>query len=306
MTPIVLKCLQENTTSEGLVEIQKGAVKCTMSLEDLLVKLPLERGSHPAVLGELGGKKFLWILDTGCTVPVVMDAQSALEAGLKKIEGMSAKMKGSGGGHAEGMWGRFQTLTLGDKVTLGPGTASIALNDYWTTFAGMFRKQLHIRMIGLPVLGAFSFVSFDKRSSEVTFSREGRYSPRAGAVAVPFTRANGSLWIEVEIGGRRVRALLDTGDSGSLFLSSSAMEKIPAESLDPSHRKPKHAMGVDGYWREEEGILREVALGGLPIKQVRYTTGSKHKESRLGWGLLSRGQWTLDFVRNRMWIEPSE
>jgi hypothetical protein len=278
-------------------------LRCDVHCEESLVKVPLQKGrSHPVVLGELNGKKLRWILDTGSTLPVIMDAQSAVQAGVKTIESSKLHVEGAVGS-AEGLVGWFGELTLGGKMRLGPGHAGILLGNYRATWAGIPVRRLPMNLIGLPVLECFSSVTLDRGAGELVLLEKGRFNPRSGAVWVPFTREDGKLWVDLSIDGRHVRAFLDTGASDELGLSPAAFQGISEKNFAVPHGKISDSLGVGGVEPQEGGVLNEVALGGLRLKRLKYSTRPKKKESVLGWGALSRGPMTLDFARNRLWLD---
>jgi hypothetical protein len=301
--------LRKNTTARQRGEFSKGDVPSHFPLRlppGAVVKLPLDTSHQiPVVPGELEGKALPWIVDSGAAYPVLVDAQSAVEAGLRPIENVGVRGVGVGG-QTQLLLGRFRELSLGGRSVLGPGVAGILMQNYRITFAGIPWKRMPLNLFGLPLLEQFSHVTFDGPAREVTFSRAGRYKPRVGAFSVPFTRAADRLWVDLSIGGHRVRAFLDTGCGSALRLSPASMQGIPQECFAVPHGKTRRAMGVGGVETEEVGVLKHLDLGDLRLRRVEYDTHPNSEENILGWGAFFRVRATLDFVRNRMWVELAE
>ncbi len=306
-SPSSVKKLQRNTSQPTANEVSASGqliLKYPWRLAPgseltLPLKSPLGVPTVDAVLNE---EPIPLILDTGNTFPILLDIQSATKAEVSTLRGSSAK--GSGiGGNVDVTLARFNSLQLRKKDVLGPGIAGVFLHSYRSTFAGINIKSIPLNLLGLPVLESFSYVSFDGFDETVRLAYKKDYTPKTSSLCIPFTRKDGRIWVDLWIGSKKITAFFDSGCGTALRIPKAILDSIPKERVLTTNLKQRKAMGVGGVEVEDVGVLREVRLGNLKISPLEYDTTLSTTETLIGWGPFKRHRLTIDFTRNKIWLE---
>jgi hypothetical protein len=257
----------------------------------------------PTVQAEINGQPIPVILDTGNAFPLLLDAASAGELEIPTVKG--ARAKGTGiGGNVDVLMARYHSLHLGGRPVLAEGVAGVFLHSYRTTFAGVTVSETPLNLLGLPLLEQFSYVVVDGPQKEVRLGFKRAYQPPPQAVAIPFSIAEGRMWLTLHIAGKEVRAFFDTGCGSSLRLPGAVVKGLPETALKSQNLHKRKAMGVGGVEIEQVGQLRGAQVGMVRIEPLEFDTSSASTEALLGWGPFKENRITIDFPRRKIWVEP--
>lgn len=314
-TPVVspasrgtLRKLRQNSVPRSPTEFRDGQFRAFYRLQlqpGALLRLPM-RPDHaiPTLPGSINEHPLPWIVDTGANFPLLLDARSAADSGLRIIR--DTGITGSGiGGKTSLLLARFDSLALGHAPYLGHGIAGVLPQSYEFAFAGVPIHRMPLNLIGLPLLERFSFLTLDGPGKEVRMGYQTPFVPRRGAQSFPFRISDGRLWIDLHIGNQRLVAFLDTGCGSSLRLPEKVLRRLPPSAFTAQKRKKRRAMGVGGVEMEEFGQLREVRIQSIRWAPLEFDTSPDCTEALLGWEPFRPFCTTIDFRRRRIWVESS-
>jgi predicted aspartyl protease len=269
------------------------------------LRLPLKnRRALPSVDLTLNRQRLPWFVDTGASFSLVLDAASAEKARLPLLR--HSRLSGSGvGGSAPGLLGRFDSLASESTPWLGRGLALVLLHQYQMRFAGIPLQKVSINLLGLPVLQRFSYLTFDAPGQELRLGFKRRYLPPPRAVSLPFESKDGRLWVTLRIAGHPVRAFFDTGYAANLRLPTQLASRLPPAAFESWQPEPvQRQLGIGGIELDSLGRLREASIGSLSLRPLAFHASPKAEEAILGWGPFRTLKTTIDFQRQRIWIEP--
>jgi hypothetical protein len=267
------------------------------------LRLPLISNLNvPAIPARINGVPLHLILDTGAAdVPLLLEAKSAAKAGLHPLKGVL--LKGSGvGGSVRVAVGRFESLHLANHLLLGPGHAGILLQSYSQTLAGIPVRSIPLNILGMRTLQTFSYVTIDTPKKEVEIGFHTPYRPHPGEISFDFEIHNDCPRVALQIGGKTVRALFDTGCSSAVSLNQNDLCKIPAQSYAKGLRHTQKSMGIAGLETALRGTFEEVTVGPIHLKGVEFDATTADSDSLLGWGALRTRRIVLDFTHRKVWI----
>jgi predicted aspartyl protease len=268
------------------------------------VEIPMERSIArlPAATVMLNGAKPLrMIMDTGAQLSVV-DASSAIAAKADVFAPEGGMLRVAGVGGEERAW-----LARFDRARFGPielnGLVTIVRRETSNVhFGGVPFGTLGVNLVGAPVLGAFSFVTFDFPRERLVFSGETRFVPSRGAVRIPMTVRDSLPYVPLGVGGRTIQAMVDTGARDELFLNEEIVRKWKLDSLADAGGTFK-AAGLGGMIRGRRFRLPAVRLGQFTVENVFVDTSSGPWQARIGSELLERWRSTFDFRGGALWLE---
>ena len=259
----------------------------------------------PSIKGSVNGMEVPLILDTGNAFPILFDAASAADIQIPSIQG--AKAKGAGiGGTVDVMMARYESIHLGGHPVLGAGIAGVFLHSYRTTFAGMTVEDKPLNLLGLPLLGQFSFLSIDAPRQKVSLAYKRPFTPPHGAVYFPFSITDGRIWVVVKIEDKEVRAFFDSGCGSSLRIPPDILKTIPKSAFVSENLQKRRAMGVGGIEIERVGKFKRAQVGNVRFEPLEFDTSPGSNEALIGWGPFSKHRITIDFVEHKIWVEPTQ
>jgi len=251
-------------------------------------------GKLPAVSGLVNGHPLPLLLDTGATL-VTLSAQGAREVGLYLPPGSSARVAAPGN-RTRHRIGVFETLELGG-LRFGPGAATIPESAaYRFRPAGGGSRAYGI--VGLTVLGRFR-LHFDFARREV------RLDPCPGVGAA------GSLWVPVEISGKRYWLLVDSGAERVVLEPWVALEL----GLIKAREAKELSQRGEGFGRARRNGVR---LPGLSVASrsfgprsawIVHTFGEDYPKGGfrpgglLGLAGFGKLVWTVDFAARQLRVE---
>ena len=179
--------------------------------------------SRPQVIVEArlnGQGPFKFVLDTGAGSGVVLDQALAERLGLKKTleipmgdPSRSAKILAS-------------ASTI-DSVRFGDAVFRDVACVYWPHALPMSGDDAPVGVLSLPLFAEL-LLTFDFPASRITLARA-ELPPPDGQTIVGYDAPDGVPEIPVEVGGRVVRAHLDSGSSGWLMLPRAFGDSLALE-----------------------------------------------------------------------------
>jgi predicted aspartyl protease len=263
----------------------------------LPVEVPFEFVQNQIVVAvKIAGKgPFYMIVDTG-TDSSAIDLATAKEIGLAVD---SRSNPATGGPETKAV-----SLTRLPSVELGTITARdiVAGTIDLKKLAAKLERPIH------GVLG-YSFlkdriIQIDYAASKLRFFAE---SPYAGLqnqpntvnkIAMPFRYDNGVLIDSVFVNGQKLKAVLDTGSSGTFALTAEAVAILGLEDQGPAEK----SVGYNGEFETRSGTLKSVRIGRLSIESMPasfWPTGAGHDKAKfqvnIGNGFFKDYLMTFDF-----------
>lgn len=251
-----------------------------------------------------GHGPYHFLLDTGASITVITP-QLAQRIGLSG--GRSQRVTGGGGSM------QVQRLFLGDirvgnaevhhvAAVIIPLPPDVTYQGEYGTIDGV---------IGYSFLSHFA-VTIDNKANTATFSPAGSYHAPAGANSVSADLGDGTPVVTASIDGVRGTFKLDTGDSGTLTLTTPFAAAHRSE-LHYSEAQPVLTEGVGGIDQALDVRLHSFTLGGATFPNVittlsLTTTGVFGNGTTLagnvGDNILSYFVFTIDYPHRRVDFTP--
>ena len=268
------------------------------------VRVPMVSGlvGLPAVDVALNDAKPLrMILDTGAQMSVV-EAKRAAQGKAHVFANEKRPFRVIGVGGEELAW-----LARFDKVRIGP----MALKNFISVlrrsktsfrFAGVPLGSLEVNLLGSPTFSNFNHVTLDYPGKEVVFSAGADFKPRSTARRVPLVVRDGLFYIPLQVGKRRIAAMVDTGAKDQIFLNRDLVKKWGMSEL-ADNGSDYRAAGIGGETSGKAFRLDLAFIGEEPVRDVVIDTSEGLWIARIGSDLLSRWRVTFDFKRGVMWLE---
>jgi hypothetical protein len=251
-----------------------------------------------------GHGPYHFLLDTGSSIMVITPE---LAKRISLSGGGSQRVTGGGGSM------QVQRLFLGDvgvgKAEVHHVAAVIIPLPLDVTYQGDYGTIDGV--IGYSFLSHFA-VTIDNKADTATFSPAGSYRAPAGANSIPADLGDGTPVVTASIDGLRGTFKLDTGDSGTLTLTTPFAAAHRSE-LRYSQAQPVLTEGVGGIDQALDVRLRSFTLGGATFPNV-ITTLSLAKTGIFGNGttlagnvgddILSYFVYTIDYPDHRVDFMP--
>jgi predicted aspartyl protease len=251
-----------------------------------------------------GHGPYLAMLDTG-TDPSAIDLGLARELGLKL--GAGGEIDGGGTGSATAYSTTLPSVRLG---AVEARDVEALAGESVGEIAGVLGRPLRAVLGKSFLAGRIVEIDFPERVIRFPDSLPGTIAPAAGRRAVLAARYGDDLEVDgVEIDGKSVRAILDTGSNGGAKLTPEAIARLGLEQ-QAATGKAGSATGYRGSYATHEGRLRHLDLGGLALDDVAavfWAPGTGHDgkpwEVNLGNAILSRFDVTIDTPHGRVILE---
>jgi hypothetical protein len=251
------------------------------------------------------GKTVPMVVDTGSPVTLI-DIHTALNNNLQVVqpERMRNSFRGLGG-LEQTYFGMARQMTVGQSLAFRNVLMAIRAAKYERRLAGLFSvASWEGNAIGMSTLGNFAYFTLDYPGRAATFSyREYFPGPTNPVVAsVPFQLAEAQVRVPLQLGGRDLQAMLDTGNDAALMINSNLVKELGWQSLADRGKKELY-VGLGG-----DLVLRSFSLPALKLGEVTFTnilavSGPEEFGVVLGSGFLHRYRATLDFRRKMLWLE---
>lgn len=255
--------------------------------------LPMVQCRVPAVKGRVNDVEMPFILDTGAS-HVALSGPAARATNLYVPDHQPVQMMSPGYAQSHRLC-VFESLKLGPSL-LAPGAATVSVGETaGLSWAGLDTPRYAI--VGGTVLSHFR-ITFDFEKRQVRLVPHGRE-------ASPIT-----LWVPVEINGRRFRMLVDSGATRPILEPWAAVE-LGLLSDDEARRHQVKAT-AETESRFSRLTLDSVRVAGRTFRNVRgasiLTFGDQPIEGEKAGGLLGlvgfgRLVWTIDYGTRELEIE---
>jgi len=268
------------------------------------VEVPMERSVSrlPAVRARLNQRQSVpMIVDTGAQLSVI-EASRAIAAKAEVFAPSEGTLRVTGVGGDERAWlARFESAQVGPIHFNGLVTV-LRRETSQVRFGAFPLGRIEVNLLGAPVLGAFSFVTFDYPAGRIVFSGGTAFVPSRGAQRIPLTVRESLPYVTLRIGGRTIPALVDTGARDEIFLNE---EIVRAWKLKPAGHRGRTftAAGLGGMITGTQFKLPLIHLGDVPVRDVVVDAGAGPWSARVGSELLERWRTTFDFHGGALWLE---
>jgi len=262
------------------------------------VHVPLRMADGlPEIRGAINGGDVQMLLDTGSQA-VVIDPGTARRCGVQSISSTLPLLgtKGVEQAHA----GVLESMSVGSWI--------------WRQFPCLIRTQgsrvdgilfgaKHPNLLGIePLAKMCSFATFDPSRKEVIFGFRKPYRAGSGEASVPLEFRSGLPYVKISISGTECTVLVDTGASAELELDRDIAHKLGLTTHPRSFKALRAGVGSgkSANQTNEEAMISQLVVAGQSFAGA--TADIVADESKLGYGLLGRLRFTIDFERSRLWI----
>jgi predicted aspartyl protease len=269
------------------------------------VTVPMIETYHdlPGISVRLNGRRAVPMLaDTGAQL-CILDAESVLAGGGRPYVPTRIHVSVTGiGGNEEAWLARFAHADIGG-IELREFTTLVRRQKTVARFGLLPLRTMAINLMGCPVFLAFNHVTFDYPAHRFVFSGHTAFQPSHRARAVPLTTRGQLLYVPLQIGGRTVQAMVDTGAKDQIFLNTKTVAKLRLTNLAQSGGYYR-AVGLGGETAGRQFRQSLVFMGEVPVRDVVVDTADSDAwDARIGTELLSRWRVTFDFQRRVLWLE---
>jgi predicted aspartyl protease len=167
-------------------------------------------------------------------------------------------------------------------------------------------------VIGYELFQRFG-VTIDYANRQLLLANMEKFTPPAGATAVPFTLIERIPLIEGRIDGRPARISVDTGSGAAIDLHSPFVRQHGLKQRYGASYEQISGWGVGGPMRAWPVRLGKLEIGGFELPQVAASlyTGDKgafaspDNDANLGGRVLGRFTVAFDYVNKKMYLAPN-
>lgn len=264
-----------------------------------------DRLGVPQLDARINGQSQRCVLDTGCAVPVAMDFYTARTLGLKLFPVSKINLTAQGAASEQikcafALADRFELAGIVDFRNM-PTVILPRQYVYTRKVVGIpvVLRRIPLSLLGVSLFRGLSYLSFNSATKTVTFSTEQRFAPSPGADWVPMIWDGDQVYVQISVGRQNFKVRLDSGSSGAVDLPGSAsVAGVSVRTVEP-------AISLDRVSVIHETLVNSVRLGTCVVPSVKVAQ-SPSGNGLLGYGLLRRYRFTLDFQRNVLWLEALE
>lgn len=260
----------------------------------------------PAMEVSINKQPVTLIVDTGSEGCLVLDADTAVRTHVDVMKHAPDRFRLEGSfGSEPALLGRVRVLEMGAWSMRG---LPALIRTHQSRSGGQFRRSqvpLNVWGMALP-LKCCRYLVLDYPGRVIEFGFEGAYQPRRGnrVWREPMRIQRGVPRVEVETGGVRWSALLDTGANATLELTRDVAARAGLLDSAQEVKGQRFGMGVSQQAEHARVLKVQVprlrGLGPDATQVPAYVVGD---EGKVGTGLLSRYRVTLDFERKVLWLE---
>ena len=268
------------------------------------ITIPMERSVArlPAVTMKLNRTvPVRMILDTGAQLSVI-EASAAIAAKADVFAPKEGALRVAGVGGEEKAWlASFESAQLG-PIDFGGLVTVLRRSTSNLQFGGLPFGSIDVNLLGAPVLGAFSFVTFDYPAQRFVLSGGTAFVPSRHATRIPLTVRDSLAYVPLRIGTHTIEAMVDTGARDELFLNDEIVRKWGFDSYANAGGTFK-AAGLGGMIRGRQFRVALMHLGDMPVPNVIVDSSTGPWQARIGSQLLERWRTTFDFRNGALWLE---
>jgi hypothetical protein len=246
-------------------------------------------GTRPAVDVTVNGKgPFLFLIDTGASGQARADASLVKELGLVSVGETTADDRSKGQG------ARLDEVRL-PSVTL----AGVRFDDV-QAFSRNYNTSTYLpKIAGILGLGLFEpyLLTLDYPGRRVRLE-VGALPPADGRTVLPFEREDGLAYFMVQIGGKPVKAVIDSGNVRGFDVPSEMIRGQPLASYPILIGKGGSANGEQDLKQVE--LADEVRIGMHRITPPVVTFSDSFGDTNLGSTWMRSFAVTIDQKTNRV------
>lgn len=281
-----------------------------------MVTVPLEYFEYafvglPTVRGELNGRAYPFLFDTGCNPYVIVEDRHVYE------NGMPACFPDPGDRN------NVPAIVIADRLKVG----SLVFENHpcflWKhhaqyRFLGLPAARGRDVMIPLNIMKALRFFEFDQIRHRLRFSPRISFEADDPAewIAFPFDLQSGNLLLSIPIEDVEATWMLDTGANGQLNMARSLVERVLEQRGDFRSGREKDGWSfapyAGGKREEKKFTARQVKFGDHLIRAVnasyepdRDAFADEPYEGVIGFGFFKKTVMVLDFERGVMWVKKA-
>ena len=282
-----------------------------------VVTVPFEYNEYdwlglPAVKGQINGRSYPFIFDTGCNPYVIVEDRHVHENDMPVYFQDAANPNSSFG------------VAIADEFRVGSLVAEKLPCMLW-------KHHTEIRLLGLPVcrtrdvfiplshMKGFRYFEFDQIGERLRFSDRESFEPGdpSAWIGFDFVLEHGKLLLTIPVEGIEIVWFLDTGSSGTLDLNRQTAERIIEGRAETDKLRIRNgesfAPFAGGKSYEKcfaiqrlafgEGILTKAGISFIPDRDAYE---GEDYQGTIGFGLFKKTVMVLDFERKRMWVKKAE
>ena len=241
------------------------------------------------------------ILDTGAQLSVI-EASAAISAKADVFAPKEGALRVAGVGGEEKAWlASFESAQLGPIDFSGLVTV-LRRSTSNLHVGGLPFGSINVNLLGAPVLGSFSFVTFDYPAEKFVLSGGTSFVPSRRAVRIPLTVRDSLAYVPLQVRGHTIEAMVDTGARDELFLNDEIVRKWGLEAYANAGGTFK-AAGLGGMVQGRQFKIAFIRLGDFTVPNVVVDSSKGPWQARIGTQLLERWRTTFDFQNGALWLE---
>lgn len=246
------------------------------------------------------------ILDTGCQPALVVDQSAAAWMKVPVLRSAPGRLVLKGAlGTETALLGRVQRLNLsGWRLEDVP---CLIRPPHTDAGAASLLQRMPMNLFGMALpLHACSYLTIDYPQGRAIFGFQKPYVPGRGKSAwhVPLIMRDGTPHVSLSCGGVTWEALVDTGTTAGVTITPQIVRRCGVTSSLTG--TDMSILGVGAASSAGSSRIRRAALPGihgLGPELQDLTVNVASYSPRVGSQLLSRYRVTLDFQRQRLWLE---
>jgi hypothetical protein len=252
-------------------------------------------GNRPAVEVQVNGQgPFLFLIDTGAAGPPAR-ADASLVKRLAIAKTGSTEASDAGGASVA-----IDRVTLG-RVALG----SLVANNVAALSRDYGSSSYLPKIDGILGISFFKdkLLTLDFLHDRVTVA-EGTLPPADGQTVLDYQLVEGNISVEVELGGRRMNAILDTGNLRAVDLRSSWLKTMRLASYPRIAGSSTSVSGTVGI-REVE-LAKPLKIGHYTFAHPRVTFADDFGDANIGATIWQHFIVTIDQKNRRVRLIEAE
>jgi predicted aspartyl protease len=245
---------------------------------------------------EINNRTIEMELDTGA--PTVFLGKNQLEAaGIRPPDGDAHGVSGgSSNSSVQSFWLMPANLRVG-PFTVKNASVKVVANNYASP------------LLGQAFLQFFDY-TVDQSAHCIRFRRKGSASSTASksGIAVPFIfqEAGNRIIVEVELNGKKLPMMLDTGNSACTVKFMSTQQATSYGCKPPADAETSTHTGVSGSGKALEYTATRLKLGPIDKSNVRVSANvdalSDSEAPLLGHDFFEGWQYNIDLKERKLWL----
>lgn len=257
----------------------------------------------PHVRVRIGELEDWWLVDTGADY-TTLEAPDATRFGLRLLRTNDVgPLDVTGiGAVVPGRFALLPATKLGDLTITGQHLSLVLQGEHRKTLLGIFpRSHQPMRILGALSLRVAPRVTFDYPAGKLEFAPDSVKSPPPGALELPLMLREHRTFTRLNVQGREVECLVDTGLDAELDLPHALLKEVGV--LGPGTKVSTGIQaGVGGERKVEVFRLPQLTLQGRRFENVSVKSGAAGGNA-MGTGFLKRFRVTFDFPGQRIFLE---